>query len=246
MDENDVRVARVSPGGGWGKTFQENEMRFGVALTAMTLGLAVMAGTSFAQDGPGQGPPPEGQGGPEGQQGGPGGDRGGPGGGDRPRWDPAQMQQRVMERIKDQLKAPDDEWAVLQPKIEKVMTAQRNLRASEFGGWGRGPGGPGGEQRRGGGEGSGPGGVEQRRGGGEGGPRREGQPPQTELGKAAAELRTAVRSEDPNESDIEAKLTALRAAKVKAADELKTARGELKEVLTVQQEAALVLAGMLE
>jgi hypothetical protein len=70
------------------------------------------------------------------QQQGPGG--GGPGG--RPNFDPAQFRQMMLDRMRDQLGAPDDEWKVLQPKIEAVMTAQQ---ASRSGGPG-GPGGPGG------------------------------------------------------------------------------------------------------
>ncbi len=141
--------------------------------------------------------------------------------------DPAQMQQRMMDRLKEELKSPDDEWALLQPKIQRVMTANREAR---FGGMmgGRGPGGPGGP-------GGGPGGP--------GGPDRE---PTTEVGKAARDLRTAVRAEAPNEGDIETKLTAYRAAQAKAAEELKAAREELKGLLSIEQEATLVLAGMLE
>lgn len=192
-------------------------MRFGATLAAMTLGLALVSGSALAQQGPDQ-PPAAG---------------GGGGGGDRQQrgnFDPAQFQQRMMDRIKEQLKTPDDEWAVLKPKIEKVMTAQRNARAGGMGGFGRGggPGGPGGERR-----------------GGDNAQPRDGQP-QSELAKASADLQTAVRAESPSDQDIEAKLTALRAAREKAATELKTAREELKGLLSVQQEATLVLSGLLE
>lgn len=61
-----------------------------------------------------------------------GGDRGGPG---RGGWDPAQFQQRMMERYREQLEVKDDgEWKALEPMIKKVMDA----RISQFSGMGRG------------------------------------------------------------------------------------------------------------
>jgi hypothetical protein len=203
-------------------------MRLGAALTAMTLGLAVVSGVAHAQEGPGGQPPAGDRGGERGVR---GGDRGGDRGG-RGNFDPAQFQQRMMDRFKEQLKVPDEEWQVLQPKIQKVLTAQRNVRAGEGfgrgGGPGGGPGGPGGPGGRGGDN-----------------AQREAQP-QSEVAKASADLRDAVRGETPSEQDIEAKLAALRAAREKAAEELKTARADLQGVVTVQQEAVLVLAGLLE
>src|SRR5258706_10398314 len=48
----------------------------------------------------------------------------------RGNFDPAQMRERYMNSIKEQLKADDDEWKVLSPKIEKLMTAQRDTRGA--------------------------------------------------------------------------------------------------------------------
>lgn len=57
--------------------------------------------------------------------------------GDRPRMDPEQMRQMMMNRLKEQLKTTDEEWTVIQPRIEKVAEIQRSLRG--FGGaFGRG------------------------------------------------------------------------------------------------------------
>jgi peptidoglycan hydrolase CwlO-like protein len=53
-------------------------------------------------------------------------------------FDPAQFKQQRLDRLKEQLAATDDEWKVLQPKIEKVMDAQM---AGFGGGFGRGRGG---------------------------------------------------------------------------------------------------------
>ena len=92
---------------------------------------------SYAQDqGQGQGQ----QQGQNGGGGGGGGERGGRrGGGGGGNFDPAQMRERMTQMLKDQLGTTDEEWTVMQPKIEKVMTAQQDLRGG-FGGR-RGPGG---------------------------------------------------------------------------------------------------------
>ena len=66
-------------------------------------------------------------------------------GGGRGNFDPAQMRERMMTRIKEQLGATDDEWKAIEPKVDKVMTAQRESRGGfGFGGFGGGRGGPGG------------------------------------------------------------------------------------------------------
>jgi Spy/CpxP family protein refolding chaperone len=51
-------------------------------------------------------------------------------------FDPAQFKQMRLDRIKEQLSPTDDEWKVLQPKIEKVMDAETAGR--NFGGRRRG------------------------------------------------------------------------------------------------------------
>src|SRR4051812_32899013 len=62
----------------------------------------------------------------------------------RGNFDPAQFRERYMNSIKEQLKADDDEWKVLSPKIEKLMTVQRDARAGGGGFRGGRPGGGGG------------------------------------------------------------------------------------------------------
>src|SRR4051812_47735368 len=61
----------------------------------------------------------------------------------RGNFDPAQFREQMMNRMKEQLGSNDDEWKVLSPKIEKLMTAQRDARVGFGGGFGG--------QRRGGG-----------------------------------------------------------------------------------------------
>src|SRR5690349_21435292 len=45
-------------------------------------------------------------------------------------FDPAQMRQRMMDLMKEQLGASDDEMQALAPKIEKVMQLQRDINGS--------------------------------------------------------------------------------------------------------------------
>jgi hypothetical protein len=184
-------------------------------LAAMVFAFMVAAsGTALAQQGGGAG-------GGGGQDGGRGG-RGGRGGD----FDPAQFRERIMQRYKEELGASDEDWKVIQPKLEKVMAVQRDAR-SGGGGFG-GFGGPGGG--RGG------------RGGDAAGAERE----QTPVAKASSELRTALQSKDTPADDIAKRLEAFRAARAKAREDLAAAQKELKEVLTGRQEAQLVVAGMLE
>ena len=136
----------------------------------------------------------------------------------RGNFDPAQMRERFMNSIKEQLKADDDEWKVLQPKIEKLMNAQRDTRGT--GGFRGRPGGGGG-------------------GGGD-------NQPTTAVGKASADLRTALDNKDTAPEEIAKKLAALREARDKARADLAAVQKELKEVLTQRQEAVLVTMGMLE
>jgi hypothetical protein len=128
-----------------------------------------------------------------------------------------------MERIREQLGASEEEWRVLQPKVEKVMTAQRESAAGR--GFGGGRGG------RGGGGGGGGGGAAVA---------------ETPVARAMSELRTTLDNTGATAEQINQRLTALRDARKTAQANLDTARKELKEVLTQRQEAVLVVNGMLE
>jgi Spy/CpxP family protein refolding chaperone len=140
-------------------------------------------------------------------------------------FDPARFQQRMMDRMKEQLGASDDEWKVLQPKVEKVMNAQRDSRGNRFGFGGLGGRGPGNNNDAN---------------------RPQSNRPQSEVSKAAQELRTVLDDKSASAEEITKKLTALRQAREKAKAELVTAQKELKELLTARQEAILVSDGMLE
>ena len=149
----------------------------------------------------------------------------------RGRFDPEQMRQRMAERLKETLGASDEEWAVIAPRLEKVQTLSFQSRTGGMGFmFGRVRGG-----RRFGGPAGQPGET-----------RPEQSSEQSPVQKAAEELRTIVDSEGAGESDIKQKLTAYREAREEARKELAKAQEELREVLTLRQEAQLVLMGTLE
>jgi hypothetical protein len=70
-----------------------------------------------------------------------GGGAGGGGGGRRGRgnFDPAQMQQRMLDRYKEDLGFTNDtDWNAVQPLVQKVMDARRETMMRMFGGFRRG------------------------------------------------------------------------------------------------------------
>jgi hypothetical protein len=136
---------------------------------------------------------------------------GGRGGFNRDEW-----RQRMTQRLKEDLAVSDDEWKVLEPRIEKVRNAQMQAR----GGFGRG--GPGGRE----------GGASDQ--------------PQSALAKASQDLRTALDDKSSTTEVVKARLEALRQARTKAREDLAAAQKELRELLSVKQEAYLVMTGMLE
>jgi len=165
--------------------------------------------------------PPAPQGG-GGGQGGPGGRQG------RGNWDPEQMRQRMMERIREQLAIKDDaEWGLIEARIKKINDSRMGMGRG-FGGFGGGPGGSGGP--------GGPGGQ----GGGRQGRGGFGQPiPDAEA------LQTALDS-GASADDVKAKLSAYRAAAKQKEAQLEKAQDELRELLSVKQEARAVLLGLLK
>jgi len=145
-------------------------------------------------------------------------------------FDPERMRQMMEQRIQQQLGATDQEWKILGPRVMKV--SELNRQASGFGRGGM-FGGMGG--RRGGPQGDRPGGRP-------GTPARE----QTAVEKATEQLQTSLDNTSTAPEEIKKQLTALRAAREKAKQELAAAQQELRKVLTVRQEAQLVLMGMLD
>ena len=149
-------------------------------------------------------------------------------------FDPSQFKERRMNDLKDQLGATAEEWTVIQPKLDKVLTEQFTQMASRFGGM-RGGGG----RTRGG----------DNNGGNNNAADRSSRPrpgADTPIGKASAELRDAVDKKDTPQEEIATKLKALRDAKAKAKADLEAAQKDLQSVLTPRQEAVLVSNSVLE
>jgi len=157
------------------------------------------------------------------------GDRG-PGG----NFDPAEMRQRMMERWKEQLGADDEAWKVIEPRLTKVMELSRDAMPGGRGMFGFGMrGGPGGPGGRGGDNANRP-----------RFPGQENREP-TAGEKAAEALNTTLENQSASAETIKQQLTALRAARVKAQQDLAAAQQDLKQILSVRQEAILVVNGML-
>jgi len=153
---------------------------------------------------------------------------GGPGGrpGGRGNFDPAQMQQRMMERYKEVLEFTDDaEWKAVQPLVQKVMEARRDTMS----GMGRGMFGRGGP----GGGGNAQPADQQRRGGFGGAPNPDADALQKTIDSKAgkAEVQKALE-----------KYLASRKAKQAA---LEQAQADLCKVLTSRQQAIATLNGLL-
>ncbi len=156
-----------------------------------------------------------------------GGGGGGQGGFGRGNFDPAQFQERMMDGIRDQLGYTNDtDWNAVQPLIQKVMDARRDVGVG--GGMGRlfrNRGGNNGDNANGGG----------RRGGFFG-----GQPsPEAEA------LQKTIDDNSPS-AQVKAALARYEASQKAKQDKLTEAQTQLRQVLTVKQEAQATLLGLLQ
>ena len=157
-----------------------------------------------------------------------GGGGGGNGGGGRRfgggNFDPAQMQQRMMERVKEELNFTNDtEWNAVQPLIQKVMDARRDVGFG--GGMGRlfRPRNNNGDQ------------------GGNNNRRNFGQQPSPE----ADALQKTIDDNAPT-AQIKAALAKYQASQKAKQAKLVQAQETLRKVLSPKQEAQASLLGLLE
>ena len=173
-------------------------MKKWMALFAVAAALCLSAGNLLAQDN---------------------GGGGGGGGGRRGNFDPAQFQQRYLERVKDEMGFTNDtDWNAVQPLVQKVMDARRDTMGGMFGG----------RRGRGGNGGGGPG------GGGpdaQSNPEREALQQAVDSGAPAAQVKTLLDKYRTSQKAKQAKL--------------EQAQADLKAVLSQKQEAAAVLNGLL-
>jgi hypothetical protein len=191
-----------------------------ITMCAVAAALALSISDTFAQNNNG---------------GGFGNGGGGGGGGRRNRganFDPAQMQQRRLDNIRQQLEFTNDtDWAAVQPLIQKVLDAQQAARQ------GGGRGGFGGGRRGGN---NGPNGNNANGNNNGGGRVGFGQQPSPE----AQALQEAVDNNAPAEQLKELLARYNASEKVKQAA-LAAAQANLRQVLTVRQESQATLMGLL-
>jgi len=144
--------------------------------------------------------------------------------------DPAEMQARRMDRYREQLEVKnDDEWKVIQQRIEKVLQAESEVRIGGFGGF-RGGGTNNGTQA----DGAPPGGGRGNR----------GQAANAESNPEAAALKAALDAKAPTD-EIKAKLAKLHVTLTQKEANLAKVREELRQVLSVRQEALAVIMRLL-
>jgi Spy/CpxP family protein refolding chaperone len=121
-----------------------------------------------------------------------------------------------LDDVKKKLDATDEEWKVIGPKLQNVITARQALTTDASGAnaspMGRGPGGPG----------------------------------VSVLGQAQADLRSVLEDPKHTKAEVEEMVAAVRKARRKMRDELDKAQKDLSLLLTAKQEAVLVSLGYLE
>lgn len=146
----------------------------------------------------------------------------GEGGGNRGGFNREEMRNRWQKRMDDQLKkslkVSDEEWTVIKPRITKVTELQRASRGGAMRAmWGRRRGNDNNTQVK-----------------------------LNPLQQASKNLQDTLDKEGSTPEQIKAKLEAYRTAKTNAANQLKAAQTQLREILTLNQEAQLVIMGMLD
>jgi hypothetical protein len=147
--------------------------------------------------------------------------------GGRGNFNPEEFRKRMMDRIKENLGASDDDWKALQPKIENVQKLAMTSRMG--GGFGR---------RRGQGGGGGNAGAA---------PAPDANAaPKTDLDTKREALQTLADNKEADAKQVKDKMQEYREARDKSKAELKKAQDELRELLTPRQEAQLVLMGLLD
>ena len=162
---------------------------------------------------------------------------GGPPGGGPGNFDPAQMQQRMMDRYREQLDVKsDDEWKLIQTRIEKVMAARREAGGMGMGGMGmmaprRQPQGQDTQAAA-------PNANAQRR-------QRGGMFGAQTPNPDAEALQKVIEAKGSKE-EVKAKLDAYRASMKTRQATLEKAQADLQAVLSVSQEAQCVLMGLLK
>ena len=153
--------------------------------------------------------------------------------GGRRNFSPQDMQARMLTMLRERLGVTnDEEWTLISERIAKISEVRRTTGGATGGIGFRGPGGPGGPGGSGGrgdGQGGGEGGFRGRPGGGS---------PESQA------LRSAIEDKLPD-AEVKARLVKLRETRKANEKKLEQAQEDLRAVLTVRQEAVMVLMGFL-
>jgi len=143
----------------------------------------------------------------------------------RGNFDPAQFQQRMLERYKERLEITDDsEWNAIQPLIQKVMDARLAVASGARGMFAR-------RGRRSGEASQGDQAQGQRR-------------PLASASPAAQQLQQAIDSKAPA-AEMKTALTKYQQYRTEKQAELEKAQTALRNVLSARQEAIATLSGLL-
>jgi len=158
-----------------------------------------------------------------------------------------QWRKRMSDQQRQQLGATEDEWKVLQPRIAKVQSLQREMRGGMFRMFsGRSMFGRRGDRGdRGGRDRRDANSSEERRRPTPMNP--DGTPRElSKIEKTTMALRDVLGNKDASGAQITEALANLRAARSAKQQELAQARKELQEIVIPKQEAQLVMMGILE
>jgi hypothetical protein len=151
----------------------------------------------------------------------------------RGNFDPAQMKQDTLDRLRDQMEIKDDqEWQAIEPKLSKAIDAGRDVMMM------RGRGMFGGGRRRNnnnGGDNNGGDNANQR-------PRRN---PFGEPSAAMEALQKAIEDKAPS-AEMKTKIAAVRAEIKDKQAKLQAAQEDLRGILTPRQEAVATVNGLLQ
>lgn len=158
-----------------------------------------------------------------------------------------QFRQQMDTRMKEVLRASDEEYAVLKPRIEKIQQLQRanDTRRAGFSmmmngnsNWRTRGSTPGeGQRQPNTQENADP--NQQRRS-------PFGDTPTTPLTVKTQEMQAILEAKDAGNDSLKAKLVELRAARQQAKQEMSQMQEELRQLCSIRQESVLVMLGILE
>ena len=137
--------------------------------------------------------------------------------------DREQVQERMIERFKEVMECSDEEWQVIAPKVLSVYRLSNQSRTGTIRTiMGR---------------------TSQ---GNQSGNRRTRTSTSNQSDESLTKLQELLENENATTSDIKKLVSEVRKAREKSEQELATAQKELRELLTVRQEAILITLGLLD